>query len=111
LTGYEKAAYKPFAMPEAKPEFVVYNGVKMAADWPERIQEAQTLLTISIGGREYSRIPYGQEADDWGAERGPCHDCAVTKGQLHVPGCDVEQCPLCLGQSLSCECPYDDDSE
>jgi len=30
------------------------------------------------------------------AGRRPClRDCAVTKGQLHVPGCDVERCPAC----------------
>lgn len=36
-----------------------------------------------------------------------CHDCAVPEGQLHERGCDMERCPFCGGQLISCDCPYD----
>ena len=65
--------------------------------------------TYEIGGADYPRIPYGSEADDWGAERQVCHDCCARKGQLHVPGCDVECCPRCKGQAISCDCLEDED--
>lgn len=92
--------------------FVTINGVQVAADWPERIREGQELGAFVIGGREYARIRFGAEKEDWGANDGPCHDCAVVKGQLHVLGCDVERCPRCGGQVISCGCPYEgDDSE
>ena len=70
----------------------------------QEIDAAQLQLTISIGGIERQRIRYGEEADDWGADRQPCHDCGAIKGQLHVFGCDVERCPVCGGQVIFCEC-------
>lgn len=88
---------------------VVYNGVKMVEGWPERIQEAQGILHYSIDGVERPRIRYGDEADNRRADSKPCHDCAVIKGQLHVVGCDAEQCPACRGQAIGCECCHDDD--
>lgn len=60
-----------------------------------------------IGGQQYARIRYGEESEDWGADTRPCHDCAVIKGQYHVRGCDAEECPVCHGQAISCQCEYD----
>lgn len=50
---------------------------------------------------DHERIPYDnprQKPD------GHCHDCNVSLGQLHHPGCDMERCPLCKGQAISCYC-------
>jgi hypothetical protein len=35
-----------------------------------------------------------------------CHDCNILnmKGNLHHFGCDMERCPKCKGQLLSCDC-------
>jgi len=91
---------------------VVYRGVSMIEGWPEKIREAQGVLTCTIDGQEVPRIRYGNESDDWGADRRPCHDCGVIKGELHVDGCDAECCPGCDGQRGNCDCePYEDEDE
>jgi hypothetical protein len=92
-------------------KYVKYNGTQVIEGWPEKIMAAQKKKTYLIDGVEYPRVPYGEENGDWGADHHPCGDCAVVKGQLHVPGCDVEHCPVCGGQVLSCGCEYERDDE
>ena len=36
-----------------------------------------------------------------------CHDCGVQEGQFHKPGCDMEHCPFCGHQLISCDCCYE----
>lgn len=40
-----------------------------------------------------------------------CHDCRAKPGELHALGCDVEQCPDCGCQTISCRCNYGRDAK
>lgn len=37
-------------------------------------------------------------------DRQKCHDCNTPQGGKHHPGCDMESCPKCGGQLISCGC-------
>ncbi|MEX0892956.1 MAG: hypothetical protein WEB88_12385 [Gemmatimonadota bacterium] len=91
-------------------EHLIYNGVRVIAGWPEQIEAAQSETAVVVNGVLRSRVPYGQEGGRWTADRA-CHDCAVVRGQYHVPGCDVERCPACGDQLIGCDCEFDGHDE
>ena len=76
----------------------------MTKGWSARIAAAQRKPTCWKNGKEFERIRYGNEKDDWGAADHPCGDCGARRDEYHVPGCDVERCPSCGGQMISCDC-------
>lgn len=60
-----------------------------------------------INSREFNRLQYGEGEED--PESPTCDDCGVRRGHLHEIGCDLEPCPRCGGQAISCDCFYEDD--
>ena len=107
------------AIPEVAQRGVVFSAGsqspkppwKMRSDPAYADADAWTPTTLCIYGREFDRIPYGNEASDWGADSYPCLHCDATKGELHLLGCDGEQCPSCGGQAIFCGCEYEGDDD
>ncbi len=65
-----------------------------------------------LGGRD-RKAPYARGLHEvkWGrwetmAKRKTCGDCGTKEGQLHILGCDMERCPFCGNQLISCQCGY-----
>ncbi len=59
----------------------------------------KTNKTVAFPDRQvYSAIPY---QDEDGLR---CHDCNIAPGGYHHPRCDMEECPRCGGQLISCGC-------
>jgi hypothetical protein len=48
--------------------------------------------------KKFSSIKYDEDPSS------RCHDCNVSGGGYHHPGCDMEECPRCGGQLISCGC-------
>ena len=69
--------------------------------------EGCAVASVLLPSGTHARVALGSESPDWWLGRPPdaeCHDCSVASGQLHHVSCDMEQCPVCRDQLLTCDC-------
>lgn len=64
--------------------------------------------TVTCGWNTHVEYPDGKKLESctehFEEPSGRCHDCNIVHGGNHHPGCDVERCPRCDGQLISCGC-------
>lgn len=87
--------------------FDLVNGRWCVPGWGKKLALAQTYVAfVAKDTTEYRRIPFGEEpwTIEFAADQTLCGDCAARRGQLHALSCDMEQCPRCHNQLLSCDC-------
>lgn len=65
-----------------------------------------TVTELHACGAPYTLSPYSPDPRAGGSPR--CGDCGVEPGGFHHIGCDLQRCPRCGGQLLSCCCPWDE---
>jgi hypothetical protein len=95
-----------------KAKFITYYSEEVYNAFPKEMLEAQYIVEYIIGDEDFPRIKYGNEKYNGvrhTMER--CGDCLIKLGEYHVPGCDWEQCPKCLGQAIGCDCEQNEESE
>lgn len=94
-------------------DFVVFRNDEMHISYKEKfLREIEVNKYVGImidkNNKKYERIAYGKEPG-FNAEvkHEFCPDCTAAIGEFHYECCDIEICPKCGFQLLSCECELD----
>ncbi|MEX1106596.1 MAG: hypothetical protein WEB78_10385 [Ilumatobacteraceae bacterium] len=64
---------------------------------------------LIVDGRRVVLARHGSERGGRDVRGRNCGDCGVVWGGFHHPGCDLQRCPVCRYQLLSCGCIDSDD--
>jgi len=62
---------------------------------------------LHVDGEPVGMLAWSARGRRWRDRR--CPDCGVAPEGFHHLGCDMQRCPLCAGQMISCDCRFDED--
>jgi hypothetical protein len=74
-------------------------------DCQQDMKKADTCVMQKIQLHEGGKV-YLRSTEHFDEPDGRCHDCGIKHDGFHHYGCNVERCPACGGQLISCECQY-----
>ena len=79
---------------------------KLLETWTTQIFRNQSRMPLPV--YRWYAVQTGRLGEERNLPAGvadkPCHDCGAIKGQYHSLLCDMERCPKCGGQEMSCDC-------
>jgi hypothetical protein len=71
------------------------------------LERSCTLERVILVDGSYERVRFGTETGRWRVRGETCGDCGAPRGGFHHPGCDMEVCPRCRRQAITCGCGQD----
>jgi len=105
-------------------KLILYRGIectkKQLDCFKSELEKSQkySILYDEKESRYYYRVIYGKENElyynigketyisDFYTKFTYCDDCVAKQGEYHLLGCDLEPCPKCGEQLISCDCEY-----
>lgn len=88
---------------------VIFRGFEIYKSELERLKKEiefnqKNCFVVDNNGNRFQRIKYYSNMLDDNRLYRYCGDCCAVDGEYHLFGCDIERCPQCGNQLLSCDC-------
>lgn len=80
--------------------YILKGGISMGTEL-----ELAKVYLMDDNGKKYELIKVGAPGDYLEGEDkdARCRDCGAKMGEYHQLYCDIQRCPICGGQLLSCD--------
>ncbi|MBI6875618.1 hypothetical protein [Clostridium aciditolerans] len=106
---------------EYNKDWVIFRGVEVRKNYVKGLTKdieinSKYKYYITQNGEKIERVRYGDELSRMSEEFKKrynissytnyeiCDDCGAKIGEFHLNNCDIEICPICFGQAITCEC-------